>query len=113
MNAVFLLFINDMDEKFLDLLVSLVPNWIDKRQLELEEVIKKRKSVTEAGSESHLNFKSTHSEEDGLNIADKVDRHEIGLQRLGSRRKLEIESVNRSRNASFVGRFSFSKSISV
>ena len=36
-NAVFLLFINDMDEQFLKLLDSLVPSWVAKRYREIKE----------------------------------------------------------------------------
>ena len=87
-NAVFLLFINDMDEKFLDLLVSLAPTWVDKRQLEIEEMTK-NKWFSELNSPH-----STTSEENGLDLADREDQHEYAIQRLGSRPRLGIGPSN-------------------
>ena len=40
-NAVILLFINDLDEKTMDLLRSMVPNWTQKRIEEVKDFIEK------------------------------------------------------------------------
>lgn len=45
MNAVFLLFINELDEQFLNLLDSIVPGWIAKRYLEIQQVMLKKEGL--------------------------------------------------------------------
>lgn len=52
-NAKFLLFINEMDEQFLNLLDSLAPGWMGKRYLEIKEVMIQKSHSNPESSNSH------------------------------------------------------------
>lgn len=66
-NAVFLLFINDMDEQFLKLLDSLVPSWVAKRYREIKENMENKENSTKPP-------KSNGEESDETNLLSATQR---------------------------------------
>ena len=92
-NAVFLLFINDMDERFLDLLDSLVPSWVAKRYKEIREVMSDKIDFIEAREQNNevTSASSMGTAFDGSKrvlkdrFAGENNRVEVGLKMLGFR----------------------------
>lgn len=75
-NAVFLLFINDMDEQLLSLMDSLVPDWIAQRYLEIEELMKtKTENTTQRVNSENASSIQEHRASITRNTSSIPDRH--------------------------------------
>ena len=85
-NAVILLFINDLDERFMDLLTTITPRWTEARIDEVVEIMSSKIATTsslgyESGTMYHVEEKSTDSEESDQSVV--LTRFESGLKILG------------------------------
>lgn len=86
-NAVILLFVNDIDEQFLIVIDSMVPEFMSKRY---DEILKNLSKKTSSLSESHLHVNSTRSDHSSVSHRSTSSNRFIS--------KFEIPHINDAEN---------------